>query len=140
MPRISPDGKWLMASIADYGQFHIWHKEADIYLINLATNQLFKPKGFNSKEAESYHSWSSNSRWFVVASRRADGLHSVPYFAYIDQEGNVDKPFMLPQKDADFYDYFLQSYNIPELIKGEIPITVLEMDHIIKTTPETVVK
>ena len=140
MPRVSPDGKFLMLSMADYGQFHIWHKEADICLIDLQTGQLFKPNNVNSDDAESYHSWSSNSRWFVVASRRADGLHSVPYFAHIDEQGNTSKAFMLPQKDADFYDYFLKSYNIPELITGAIEIDALEMDHIIKHTPETKVK
>ena len=34
-PRISPNGKFLIVTLFDYGCFPIWHKEADLYSINL---------------------------------------------------------------------------------------------------------
>ena len=34
-PRISPDGKFLVFTLADYGTFPIWHHEADLYMLNL---------------------------------------------------------------------------------------------------------
>ena len=73
-----------------------------------------------TSDTESYHSWSSNSRWIVFSSRRIDGLYTRPYFAYIDEEGNASKPFLLPQKDTDYYHRFMKSYNIPEFITGKV--------------------
>lgn len=28
--RVSPDGRYLLFTLADYGQFHIWHKSSDL--------------------------------------------------------------------------------------------------------------
>ena len=39
---------------------------------------------------------------------------------YIDGKGQACKPFLLPQKDTDFYFRFMKSYNIPEFITGEV--------------------
>jgi Tol biopolymer transport system component len=69
-PRVSPDGKYLMFTMADYGNFTIWHKEADLYVLNLSNNTYYSLTKANSKDAESYHSWSSDSRWFAFGSRR----------------------------------------------------------------------
>ena len=76
----------------------------------------------NSEHSESFHSWSSNSRWFVFASKRRDGLCSRLYFSYVDILGNTYKPFLMPQKDPTFYDTYIMNYNVPELISG--PVTV----------------
>ena len=35
LPRISPDGRYLMFTRGDYGVFHIWHSSSDLYLIDL---------------------------------------------------------------------------------------------------------
>lgn len=119
-PRVSPDGKYLMYTLADYGGFSIWHKDADLYMMNLSNGNHYPLKPANSEDVESYHSWSSNSRWVVFSSRRIDGLYTRPHFAYINEEGQVEKPFLLPQKDVDFYHRFMYSYNIPEFIKGKV--------------------
>ena len=39
LPRISPDGRFLMFTMGHYGVFHIWHREADLYLLDLTTGQ-----------------------------------------------------------------------------------------------------
>jgi len=118
-PRISPDGKFAMFCQSDYGNFSIWHPESDIYLFNLETQEISKPE-INSNQTESYHTWSSDSRWLVFSSRRLDGLFTRPYFSHMDNEGNFSKPFILPQKDPLFYDEFLKSFNIPELVKSKV--------------------
>ena len=75
----------------------------------------------NSPDAESYHSWSHNSRWLVFSSRRDDGLYTKPYFTYIDAQGKAHKPFLLPQKNPKkYYDDLYFSYNIPELVQGRV--------------------
>ncbi|MBA4407888.1 MAG: hypothetical protein C0397_00510 [Odoribacter sp.] len=118
-PRISPDGKYAMFCLSDYGNFSIWHPESDLYLFNLGTKEISKPE-INSERTESYHTWSSNGRWLVFSSRRLDGLYTRPYFSHMDNNGIFSKPFILPQKDPLFYDRFLKSYNIPELVKSKV--------------------
>jgi hypothetical protein len=119
-PRISPDGKFLMFTLAAYGNFSIWHKDADLYMLDLNTRRVTPLEALNSADVESYHSWSSNSRWVVFSSRRIDGLYTRPYFAHIDKQGQASKPFLLPQKDTDFYSRLMKSYNIPEFITGKV--------------------
>jgi len=119
-PRISPDGKFLMFTLSGYGNFSIWHKDADLYMLSLDDHSIRPLDALNSEDVESYHSWSSNSRWVVFSSRRIDGLYTRPYIAYIHPDGQPSKPFLLPQKDVDFYHRFMKSYNIPELITGKV--------------------
>lgn len=119
-PRVSPDGRYLMYAKAGYGNFSIWHKDADLYQIELASGKHFPLEAANSDDVESYHSWSSNSRWVVFSSRRLDGLYTRPYIAYINEKGEAEKPFLVPQKDVNFYHGFMKSYNIPEFITGKV--------------------
>ena len=119
-PRVSPDGKYLLYTLSGYGNFSIWHKDADLYMIDLSTLRSYPLEAANSDDVESYHSWSSDSRWIVFSSRRMDGLYTRPFIAYIDEKGQACKPFLLPQKDTDFYFRFMKSYNIPEFITGEV--------------------
>lgn len=119
-PRISPDGKWLMFTRSSYGNFSIWHKEADLYLVDLKTKAVHSLSTLNSDDVESYHSWSSNSRWVIFSSRRIDGLYTRPFIAYMDINGNAHKPFLLPQKATDYYTSLMKSYNIPEFITGKV--------------------
>ena len=119
-PRVSPDGKFLMFTLSAYGNFSIWHKDADLYLAHLHTNQIRPLSALNSNDVESYHSWSSNSRWVVFSSRRTDGLYTRPFIAYIDEKGKAHKPFLLPQKEKDHYTFLMKSYNIPEFISGKV--------------------
>lgn len=123
-PRISPDGRYLLYTVADYGTFPIWHPEADLQMMNLETGAIDTLAIVNSEKSDTYHSWSSNSRWFVFASKRDDGLYGKPYFCYIDRDGKAHKPFCLPQQHPTFYDNNLKSFNAPELGKGRLPFDV----------------
>ena len=80
----------------------------------------------NSLEAESYHSWSSNGRWILFATRRDDGNYSRLYIAYFDKNGKAYKPFELPQEDPDYYRYQLKSYNVPEFMVEPVKISAHE--------------
>ena len=119
-PKPSFDGKYIMYTLLDYGNFGVWHSEADLYLLNLTDLTTHELTEANSLFADSYHSWSSNSRWFVFGSRRMDGLYTHPYIAAIDENGQAGKPFLLPQKNPDMYVESLFSYNIPEFISAPI--------------------
>lgn len=131
-PRVSPDGKFLMFTLSAYGNFSIWHKDADLYLTDLQTNKTQPLSILNTDDAESYHSWSSNSRWVVFSSRRTDGLYTRPFIAYIDEEGKARKPFLLPQKKKDYYDFLMKSYNIPEFISGKVNVNAYDISQVAK--------
>lgn len=131
-PRVSPDGRFLMFTQADYGNFTIWHKEADLHLLDLETKQTKPLDALNSDETESYHMWSSNGRWVVFSSRRLDGLYTRPFIAYMDEEGNAHKPFLLPQKSRDYYTSLMKSYNVPEFITGEVEVSGYQLSQVAK--------
>ena len=116
-PRPSYDGRFLCYTLADYGQFSIWHHEADLYLLDLTTGESRPMTGANSEDTESFHNWSTNSRWLVLSSRRDDGLFTRPYFCHVDGKGIVTKAFMLPQRNPRrFYRNRFLSFNVPDFI------------------------
>lgn len=114
-PKASPDGRWLMVTAAGYGTFPVWHKESELWLIDLQTRRIDVLPQVNAYGADTYHSWSSNSRWVTFASKRDDLVYGRPYIAYIGPDGKAGKPFVLPQKDPDKYLKMLKSFNLPEL-------------------------
>lgn len=120
LPRVSPDGKYLLFTVGNYGNFHIWHKSSNLWMHNFATGENYIARRWNSTDVESYHSWSSNSRWVIFSSRRGEGLHTRLYIGYIDENGELGRPFMLPQEDPTHNDRFMKSYNIPEFVTGKI--------------------
>jgi Tol biopolymer transport system component len=124
-PRISPDGRYLMFTMAHYGYFHIWHHDADLWMLDLTKeNATARPlTEANSADTESYHAWSSNGRWVIFSSRRDDGVFTRPFIAHIDQNGRASKAFELPSEDPDYHRQFMRSYNIPEFMKGPVTIT-----------------
>ena len=133
LPRISPDGRYLLFGQGYWGCFHVWHPEADLYITDLKTMRTRKLENVNSPDAESYHSWSSNGRWILFVSRRDDGNYSRLYIAYFDKQGRGHKAFELPQKDPDFYDFFLRSYNVPEFMTEPVKISPQEFVSVAKT-------
>ena len=129
-PRPSPDGRFILYCISDYGTFPIWHRETDLQMMNLNSGEISDLQIVNSNYSDTYHSWSSNSKWFVFASKRDDGLYGKPYFCYIDKNGKAHKPFVLPQQDPYYYDYTLKSFNIPELATGKLPFSATDIERI----------
>ena len=124
-PRPSYDGRYVMFTLSDYGNFSIWHKEADLWLLDLKTGNYRPLKEVNSGDTESFHNWSSNSHWFVFSSRRDNGLYTYLYFACIGNDGKVTKPFMLPQKDPlTYYERLVYSYNVHDFINKPV-----QLDH-----------
>ena len=75
----------------------------------------------NSEDTESFHNWSTNSRWLVFSSRRDDGLYTRPYFCHVDANGVVGKAFMLPQQNPRrFYRDRFFSFNVPDFTIGPV--------------------
>ncbi len=121
-PRISPDGKYLLYCQAPFGTFHIWHKDSDLYMMDLSSGKTRPLKNANSDDTDSYHSWSSNSRWVVFSSRRDDGSYTRPYIIYISADGKDSKAFVVPQDTPAYYRDLMKSYNVPEFFNGSFKV------------------
>ena len=133
LPRISPDGRWLLFTMGEWGCFHIWHHDADLWLMDLKSGEARPLEECNSNDTESYHSWSANGRWIVLSSRRYDGVFTRPFIAHVDADGKAAKPFELPAADPDYHRQLIKSYNVPELMLGPVPYTPQQMAAALKT-------
>ena len=134
LPRISPDGHYLLFAQGQYGCFHIRHSDADIVCMPL-DNQIpsdIDLTGLNSKGfADSYPTWSSNGHWIMTSSRRGDGNFSRIYISYFNN-GKAEKAFMLPQEDPEQNTYRLKCYNRPEFMIEPVRISVNEFSNVFK--------
>ena len=137
-PKPSYDGRYILYTLCDYGTFPIWHHESDLWLLDLETGENRPVDEVNSSDTDSYHNWSSNSRWFVFSSRRDDGLFTRLYIAHFDQNGVAGKPFMLPQRDPEhYYEALFRSYNVPEFVTGPVSLDRIRAQKVINS-PERV--
>jgi len=128
--RVSPDGKYLSYTECGYGTFPMSQKDSELKMIDLQTLNPIDMNVVNSDEVEGYHAWSSNARWLVFGSRRLDGMYARLFFAYIDENGVAHKPFLMPQKTADFDVLRMKAYNVPEFSKNELRISNYQMKRI----------
>ena len=120
-PRISPDGRYLCFTRHGYGNFSIWHKDADLWMIDLESGEKWPLEAANSGDVDSFHTWSSNGRWLVFSSRRVDGLYTRPYFTHIGPDGQAAKAFLLPQEDPQaYYKRQMESHNLPAFMTGPV--------------------
>ena len=140
LPRISPDGRYLLFAQGQYGCFHSRHRDADIVCIpmdkfsgsalTIEASSYVDLSALNSKgESDSYPSWSSNGHWIMCASRREDGNYSRVYFSYFNN-GKVEKAFLMPQEDPEYNTFLLKSYNRPEFMIEPVRISVDEFSKV----------
>ncbi|MBN2328305.1 MAG: PD40 domain-containing protein [Candidatus Omnitrophica bacterium] len=109
-PRYSPDGRWLSFCQCDGGD--LIRSSSDLCL--MAGDLLGPSRKLECNAdwaADSWHSWSSNSRWIVFASKRGGGIYAYLYLTHIDEEGRASPAVPLPIVDQPY-----ASYNIPEFI------------------------
>jgi len=109
-PHFSPDGQWLSFCRSDGGD--LIRSSSDIYLLSGDLQGEAKRLECNCDyAADSWHSWSSNSRWLVFASKREGGVYAYLYLTHIDEQGRASPAVPLPVKGKPF-----ASFNIPEFI------------------------
>lgn len=140
LPRISPDGQYLLFALGHYGCFHSRHEEADIVCIPLenyngepltypTSSPLDMTKANSDRYSDCYPSWSSNGHWIMIASRRDDGNYSRLYFSYFNN-GKIEKSFLLPQEDPMHNTYRLKCYNRPEFMVEPVTISADEFSKV----------
>jgi hypothetical protein len=135
LPRISPDGRFLLFCMCSYGCFPIYQPSSDLYLMELATGK-YRRLDINSSYSESWHSWSGNSRWIAFSSKRRGGSLTKTYISYIDENGRIHKPFILPQKDPMYYDSLLKTFSVPELVSGRIEVNKSSLARAARSQPD----
>ena len=107
--------------MCEYGCFPVYQASSDLYMMDLSTRQ-YRKLTVNSPYSESWHSWSRDSRWIAFSSRRRDGRFTRTYLSYVDGDGTVHKPFILPQRDPTYYNSLLETFSVPELISSPVKV------------------
>lgn len=134
-PKVSPDGKFLVFAVSEYGCSPYRHADCDLYQLNVATGEVRTLSEINSLESDYYHDWSSNGKWMLFSSRREDGNYARPLFAHCDSTGHFSKPFQIPHADPAFDRYLLKSYNVPEFAQVEPSMTPTEFYDLLEQEP-----
>lgn len=127
-PRVSPDGRWMVVTLSSFGVFPIWHREADLWLLDLSSGTFRRLDEINSNDTDSYHCFSSDGKWMVFSSRRIDGTYTRPYFTHFDAEsGRFSKPILIPTEEPSEHVRRFRSYNIPEFSTGPVKYSPREL-------------
>lgn len=144
MPRISPDGKSMLVCRLLFNSIP-YHAYGDLVYVDLenldgassdatpaavgtrpvASASPAPPVNpadiLNSPDCESWHDWSRNSRWVVFGSKRQNGHYQLPYLAYFDGK-RFGCPFLLPQKNPQFYRTNMRVFNLPTFASSASPV------------------
>jgi tetratricopeptide (TPR) repeat protein len=105
--RYSPDGKWII--FCKSNSFMLLQPDSRLYIIPSGggTPRLMK---CNTNRMNSWHSWSSNSRWLVFASKE-NTPYTQLYITHIDTNGNDAPAVLLEHLVASD-----RAANIPEFV------------------------
>jgi hypothetical protein len=120
-PRVSPDSRFVLFCMSEYGNFPVYRPDSDIYIMDLQ-NRSIRRLELNSEKSDSWHCWSSNGRWILFSSKRIDGLFARPHISYFDSTLKSHKAFVLPQLDPSFYQTCFYTFNVPEFISEPVRI------------------
>ena len=121
IPRISPDGRYLMYSTSPCGALNLYHNDSDLEMIDLVSGKVVACDALNSNQSESYHNWSRNGRWVIFSSKRVDGRFTRVFFSHWNGS-SWSKPFMLPQENPKHNTLRMYAYNIPDFIVKRVEI------------------
>ncbi len=131
-PRFSPDGRWFSFCRCDGGD--LIRSSSDIYLKRGDLQGPAHCLECNYPYAgDSWHSWSSNGRWLVFASKREGGIYAYLYLTHIDDEGHASPAVRLPLKEIPY-----ASFNIPEFVANYPEISENELFEAIRVESQAV--
>jgi tetratricopeptide (TPR) repeat protein len=107
-PKYSPNGKWIVFCKAD--NYMLLRPDSDLYIIP-AAGGVARRLRYNTPRMNSWHSWSSNSRWLVFSSK-ANGPYTQLFLTHIDDDGNDTPPVLLERFTSSD-----RAANIPEFVR-----------------------
>jgi len=89
-PRYSPDGRWIVFCKAN--SFMLLQPDSKLHIMPAEGGEA-RPMRCNTSRMNSWHSWSSNSRWLIFSSK-AYSAYTQLFVTHIDEHG-VDAPAVL---------------------------------------------
>jgi len=107
-PKFSPDGKWIVFTKSN--SYMLLQPDSELWIMH-ATGGPARRLRYNTPRMNSWHSWSSNSRWLVFSSK-ANGPYTQLWLTHIDDEGNDSPPVLLERFTSPD-----RAANIPEFVK-----------------------
>jgi Flp pilus assembly protein TadD len=107
-PKYSPDGKWIVFCKAK--SYMLLQPDSELYIIP-AAGGVARRLRYNTARMNSWHSWSSNSRWLVFSSK-VNGPYTQLFLTHIDENGNDSPPVLLERFTSPD-----RAANIPEFVK-----------------------
>jgi tetratricopeptide (TPR) repeat protein len=108
-PKFSPDGKWIVFCKAQ--SFMLLQPDSRLYLMPASGGEP-RLMRCNTDRMNSWHSWSSNSRWIVFSSK-ANSAYTQLFITHVDENGNDAPPVLLEQFTSPD-----RAANIPEFINA----------------------
>jgi tetratricopeptide (TPR) repeat protein len=88
--RFSPDGRWIV--FCQSQSFMLLQPDSKLYILPAAGGEARLMRS-NTTRMNSWHSWSSNSRWLVFSSK-ANSPYTQLFVTHIDENG-IDAPAVL---------------------------------------------
>jgi Flp pilus assembly protein TadD len=107
-PKVSPDGKWIVFCKAK--SYMLLQPDSELYIVP-AAGGVARRLRYNTTRMNSWHSWSSNSRWLVFSSK-VNTPYTQLFLTHIDENGNDSPPVLLERFTAPD-----RAANIPEFVR-----------------------
>ena len=105
--KYSPDGKWIVFTMAE--NYMLLMPDSELYIIPAEGGEAKRLRA-NTPLMNSWHSFSSNSRWLVFSSK-ANTPYTQLFLTHIDEQGNSTPPVVLDRFTSDD-----RAANIPEFV------------------------
>jgi Flp pilus assembly protein TadD len=90
-PKYSPDGKWVVFCKAK--SYMLLQPDSELFIVPAKGGEARRLR-YNTPRMNSWHSWSSNSRWLVFSSK-VNGPYTQLFLTHIDENGNDTPPVLL---------------------------------------------
>jgi hypothetical protein len=94
-PRFSPDGKWISFVSGDASKSYFARQSSDIWLFSIETGTMRRLECNRDDAMDSWHAWSSDSRWLVFSSKRDKSGLTALYLSRIESDGKARPPIKI---------------------------------------------
>jgi tetratricopeptide (TPR) repeat protein len=105
--KYSPDGKWIVYTQAE--NYMLLMPDSELFIIPAEGGDARRLRA-NTSNMNSWHSFSSNSRWLVFSSKE-NTPYTQLFLTHIDEEGNSTPPVVLDRFTGED-----RAANIPEFV------------------------
>lgn len=105
--RQSPDGKWIVFTRSPNGI--MLTPDSELFMLPSKGGEA-RRMNCNLKEFNSWHSWSSNSRWLLFTSKANTPFTEI-FLTHVDEQGNDSPPVLLSRFSHKEF-----AANVPEFI------------------------